>query len=597
MSFFKSFLASLLAIVVSFFIVFFFFVALIAGLASSGGEQAAPTVRVNSVLEIPISGLIPEVSVDDPFEQIFNPGAGAGKSMMGIIQNLEKAAADDKIKGVLLNVGLVSTSWSNLYEIREAIVRFKESGKFVYATTDDMGMNELGYYVATASDSLFTPPVSLFEFDGFYVQPYFLKEMFDKLGIEAQVGRSGSFKSAAEQFTRTNLSAENRLQYQEILSSTTDEFIRAVVEFTGKSREEIDQILNNSPVLYTTDAFEKGLIHELLYPEEVTNRIKTRLNVGDGDRLNTISSNRYYRVPKSAAGLEETKATDKIALIRASGNIMPDAAVGFGEEVGMITVKNFKSSLDKVLKDKNVKALVVRIDSPGGAATTSDMLYKMIREASEKMPVVASMSNVAASGGYYMAMGADTVMASPFTITGSIGVISIKYNVAELMNKKIGITFDEIRSHRNADWLSLTKPFNKEQADLFQDFNNRTYEVFLQVVSENRGMTRDQVHELAQGRVWTGKAALDNGLVDIQGGYDDAFRVAAEMAGITDYKRVMYPVEKTFIERLTQSTQSMTMSLFRSENELQQLARKLMYLAGPGQGFPLARMPFDLRIL
>jgi len=597
MSFFKSFLASLLAIMVSFFIVFFFFVALIAGLASSGGEQAAPTVRANSVLEIPISGAIPEVSVDDPFEEIFNPGAGAGKSMMGIIQNLEKAAADEKIKGVLLNVGLVSTSWSNLYEIREALLRFKESGKFVYATTDDMGMNELGYYVATASDSLFTPPVSLFEFDGFYVQPYFLKEMFDKLGIEAQVGRSGSFKSAAEQFTRTDLSPENRLQYQQILESSTEEFVRAVGEFTGKSREDIDQILNTTPVLYTTDAHAKGLIHELLYPEEVRNRIKARLDLKEDDRLNTITSNRYHRVSKSSAGLKESEATDKIAMIRASGNIMPDAALGFGEDVGMITVKNFKSSLDKVMNDKNVKALIVRIDSPGGAATTSDMLYKLIQEASEKMPVVASMSNVAASGGYYMAMGADTVIASPFTITGSIGVISLKYNVQELMNEKIGITFDEIRSHRNADWLSLTKPFDKEQADLFQNFNDQTYEVFLKVVSENRGMSRDQVHELAQGRVWTGKAALANGLVDVQGGYDDAFRVAAEMAGIQDYKKVIYPVEKTFIERLTQSTQTVTMSLFSSENELQMLARKLLHLAGPGQGFPLARMPFDLRIL
>lgn len=597
MSFFKSFLASLLAIMVSFFIVFFFFVALIAGLASSGGDQATPTVRDNSVLELSISGVIPEVSVDDPFEEIFNPGAGAGKSMMGIVQNLEKAAADEKIKGVVLNVGLVSSSWTNLYEIRQALVRFKESGKFVYATTDDMGMNELGYYVATASDSLFTPPVSLFEFDGFYAQPYFLKDMFDKLGIEAQVGRSGSFKSAAEQFTRTDLSPENRLQYQEILDSTTEEFLRAVAEFTGKSTEEINEILNKSPVLYTKDAHAKGLVHELLYPEQVNNRIKTRLSLKEDDRLNTISSNRYYRVPRSSAGLKESEATDKIALIRASGNIMPDAALGFGEEIDMITVKNFKSSLDKVLKDKNVKALIVRIDSPGGAATTSDMLYQLIKEASVKMPVVASMSNVAASGGYYMAMGADTVMASPFTITGSIGVISLKYNVAELMNEKIGITFDEIKSHQNADWLSLTKPFNNDQAELFQSFNDQTYEVFLGVVSGNRGMTRDEVHALAQGRVWTGKAALENGLIDVQGGYEDAFRVAAEMAGIEDYKKVIYPVEKTFIERITQTTQSAAVRLLSPQNELEVLARKLIYMAGPGQGFPMARMPFDLRIM
>jgi protease IV len=596
MGFFKSFLASLLAIFVSFFVLFFLFLALLAGLASTGSSDSQPFVRDNTILKLSISGGIPETASDDPFEQIFNPGGNAGSSMIGILENLEKAAADKRVAGVWLEMGPLGASWSTLYEVREALLKFKESGKFMYASTNDFGMNEQAYYLATVADSIFAPPVGMFEFDGFYLQPMFLKDMFDKLGIEAEVIRSGSFKSAGEMFTRNDLSAENREQYEAILSTSTDEFMTAVSSFTGLSRADLDNMLNNEPTLGTADAQNRGLINELLQPVEVEGRIKARLELEADAKLNTISGNRYYRVSKSSAGISTPSTSDKIAVIRASGTIMPQIVSGFGEESGTITVNNFKESLDKVLADKNVKALVIRIDSPGGAATTSDELQFLIKQAAEKMPVVASMSTTAASGGYYIAMGADTVMASPHTITGSIGVISMKYNVEELMNEKIGITFDEVLSHRNADWLSFTKPFTTEQANRFQDFNAATYERFLQIVSDNRGITRDQVHELAQGRVWTGRDAKENGLVDILGGYQDALNVAASMAGIENFNVVTYPVEKTFIERFASRTQNVAMTWLNPQTELQRLARKVLHLTGPGPGYPIARSHVEFRI-
>jgi len=596
MGFFKTFLASLLAIVVSFFVLFFLFLALLAGLASSGSSESQPFVRDNTVLKLTISGGIPETVSDDPFEQILNPGMNSGNSMIGILENVEKAAADKRIAGIWLEMGPLGASWSTLYEVRQALVKFKESGKFMYASTNDLGMNEQAYYLATVADSIFAPPVGMFEFDGFYLQPMFLKDMFDKLGIEAEVIRSGSFKSAGEMFTRNSLSTENREQYEAILNTSTDEFLAAVSSFTGLSRSDLDGMLNNEPTLGTADAYKRGLISGLLQPVEVEQRLKSRLELEADAKLNTINGNRYFRVSKSSAGITSPSTSNKIAVIRASGTIMPEIVSTFGDDSGIITVKNFKESLDKVLADKNVKAIVIRIDSPGGAATTSDELQFLIKQAADKLPVVASMSATAASGGYYMAMGADTVVASPHTITGSIGVISMKYNVEELMNDKIGITFDEVRSHRNADWLSFTKPFTAEQAERFQNFNEATYERFLNVVSENRGMTRDQVHELAQGRVWTGKDAKDNGLVDILGGYQDALKVAASMAGIDNFNVVTYPVEKTFIERLASRSQSVAMTWLHPQTELERLARKVLHLTGPGPGYPIARSPVEFRI-
>jgi protease IV len=596
MGFFKSFLASLLAIFVSFFVLFFFFIALLAGLASSGSTDSQPHVRDKTVLKLQLSGGIPETASDDPFQQILNPGMNAGNSMIGILENIEKAAADKRISGIWLELGPLGESWSTLFEVREALVKFKESGKFMYASTNDLGMNEQAYYLATVADSVFAPPVGVFEFDGFYLQPMFLKDMFDKLGIEAEVIRSGSFKSAGEMFTRKSLSAENREQYEAILNTSTDEFMRAVASFTGLSRSDLDNMLNNEPMLGTADAFKRGLINELLQPTEVEDRIKKRLDLAADAKLNTINGNRYFRVSRSSAGLSTASTTDKVAVIRASGTIMPEIVSGFGEDSGTITVNNFKESLNKVLADKNVKALVIRIDSPGGAATTSDELHFLIKQAAEKMPVVASMSTTAASGGYYMAMGADTVVASPHTVTGSIGVISMKYNVEELMTEKIGITFDEVRSHRNADWLSFTKPFTTEQAERFQSFNTATYERFLQVVADNRGMSRDHVHDLAQGRVWTGRDAKENGLVDVLGGYQDALRIAANMAGIDTYTVVTYPTEKTFIERFAARSQSVAMTWLNPQTEIEKLARKVLHLTGPGPGYPIARSPVEFRI-
>jgi len=597
MSFFRSFLASLLAIMVSFFIIFFFFVALIAGLASQGAGETEPYVRDNSVLKISIKGAIPERGNDDPFELMFNPTAGSGSSMTGIVENLEKAAADKKIKGVWLDLGLVSASWPHLDEIHSALETFKKSGKFVYASTDDLGMNEQAYYLATASDSLFIPPQTIFEFDGFYLQPYFLKSMFDKLGIDVEVVRSGPHKSFADTYTRNDLSPENRKQYEAILNSSTNEFMEAVGGFTKMNRAQLDAMLNNQPMIGAEAAFNNKLVHGLMYPDQFEAKLKARLEVKEKDKLNTISSNRYAKISRESVGLEAGDSDAKIAVINAAGDIMPGLVPGFEDQAGMITVSSFKKSLDKVVEDEDVKAIVIRIDSPGGSASTSDMLHHLIKNAAKKKPVVASMGNVAASGGYYMAMGADTVVASPFTITGSIGVISVKYNVNELMTKKLGITFDEVKSHQNADWFSLTKSFTPLQNKSMEASNAATYEAFLKVVSENRGMSRDQVNAVAEGRVWTGRDAKEKGLVDVLGGHKDAIAIAAKMAGVEKYGVTVYPKPTPFFERFAAGSTEIARTILQpSDFELETLARRLLHLGGSGKGYPSLRMPVEFTL-
>lgn len=569
-------------------------VALIAGLASSSASDSAPNVRSNTVLTINLSGSIPEVAVEDPFQQLMNPTMGVPVSVRTLRENLIKASADEKISGIWLKMGPVSSSWNHLYEVRNALIEFKESGKFLYASTDDVGFNEQAYYLATAADSVFSPAQSFFEFDGFYMQPYFMKNMFDKLGLEVQVSRSGSFKSAAESYTRTDLSPENELQYRAILDGSTREFLFSVAQSTGKSMDDLNALLNQTPILSAVKAHEHGFIDALMYPDQIERHIKNRMALEEKDRLNTITHQRYARVSDAAAGVQKVSTKDRIAVINAFGEIMPNV-LPFGDE-SLITATNFKRSLDRVVRDDNVKAIVIRIDSPGGSASTSDLLYHMIKEAAEKKPVIASMSSTAASGGYYMAMGADTVIASPFTVTGSIGVISMKYNFQELAEKKLGVTFDEVKSHQYADWLSFSRPFTDDEASKFLDFNLETYERFLEVVAGNRGMTRDQVHELAQGRVWTGTDAHENGLVDILGGYDEALRVAAEMAAIDNWDVVTYPAPRTFLERLSSNSQMMVTRVTNPAYELERLAHRLMFLSGAGQGQPVTRMPVEIRI-
>ena len=564
----------------------------------SSASEPEPYVRANTVLEISVVGDIPQRASQDPFEELFDPSSATKLSLEGLRSNLRKAAADDNIAAVWVKTNNVIASWANLHTARRYFQEFKESGKPVYFSTDDIGMNEKSYFLATVADSIFSPPVTSFQFDGFVAQFTFYRPMLEKIGIEPEIFRVGKYKSAVEPFMNESSSPESREQTRDILETASNTFVNAVAERTGKSTDEIHDLLNTEPVDRVEFALENGLIDALAYPDEVENIIKQRLEIDDDTDLRTISYGRYSRVSASRAGLEIPDTDNQIAVIYTSGMILPDLPSSpFATSTG-ITPNFVKRQLDRALENDDVKAIVIHINSPGGSATSSDLIWHYIKQASEKMPVVASMGSVAASGGYYMAMGADTVLAAENTITGSIGIFNLLFNTEELMTDKIGINYETLKTHEYADLFDLTRPFTSTEQRIIQENVESGYETFLSRVAEARGLTRDETHEVAQGRVYTGQAALDAGLIDLVGDVDKAIEIAAEMAEIEEYTLDVYPKRVDFFERLLSSSNARIKAAVTSwvPSDLMQTAEELHILMEQpaGQNWMLLPIRIDV---
>jgi protease IV len=594
MQFFKTFLASLLGTILG---VLVLVLILFAAIMSSSSDPE-PYIRSNTVLTINVMGDIPAKAIEDPFEELFNPQSGARLSLESLRSNLRKAAADDNIGAVWVKTNMVVASWANLESAYTYFEEYKESGKPLYFSTDDLGMNEKAYFLASVADSVFSPPETNFELDGFVAQFTFYRGMLEKIGVEPEIFRVGRYKSAVEPYMNESASPESIEQTTEILNSATNTFVNAIVKRTGKSADEVNELLNTPPVDRVDFALNNGLIDAIAFDNEIESIIKNRFELDEDADLRTVSFGRYSRVTAKSAGLEVPDTKDKIAVIYTSGIIMPNIPDSpFGSSAG-ITARSVKNQLDSATKDDNVKAIVIHIDSPGGAATTSDLLWNHIRQASEKVPVVASMGSVAASGGYYMAMGADTVLASPNTITGSIGIFSLLFNAEELLNDKMGIQYETLKTHEFADLYDLSRPFNAAERQVLQRSMESGYESFLARVAEARGMTRDEVHAVAQGRVYTGTDALEAGLVDIIGDLDRALEVAAEMAGIEEYLLDTYPKKKDLFETLFSSGNAQIRSMLTSwiPKDLRNDAHDLQAIMSQPAGMNWALLPFRIDV-
>ena len=596
MKFFKTLLASILGTLIGALLIILILFAI--GISSSG--ESEPYIKDQSVLHIELSGNIPDRTPSDPFQEIFQPQGINTVSLEGLKANLAKATSDDRIGGVLLSISAVSDSWSKMEEVHNLVSQFRDStDKFIYASTDDIGYSEKGYFLATATDSIFSPPESFFEFDGFYIQTSFYEKMFEEFGVKPEITRSGKFKSAVEPYFREEYSEENRLQLNAILNEFSETYVEKVAKATGKTPNQVHELLNSAPGLSMKRAFENGLVHLALYPNELDSLIKTHLGLSDDDDLNKVKYKRYNKVTKESAGLSTGSNSDKIAVLHASGTILPIAPQGFpGAEQAVITADKIKEELDDIRADDDVKALVVRVNSPGGAGTTSDLIWQMLRETSKEIPVIASMGSVAASGGYYIAMAADSIVASPTTITGSIGVFNTKFNTRELFSDKIGITFDVVETHEHADWLNPQHHFTDVEQQAFQRTADQFYETFIGKVAMSRSLTVDEVDERAQGRVWIGSDALDQQLVDLLGGLDKAIEVAAESANLESYSVVSYPAPKDIFEILYGSGMTQAQALISALNPnpyadyLQPVQEMFMLKSGQ----PMTLMPYRLEI-
>lgn len=593
MKFFKTLVATTLGTILA--VIILFFILLFTAL-STGGEPE-PYVRDNSVLKINIRGSLPARYLPNPFDELLNPGAVHPVSLSALRQNLAKAAADENIKGVLLEIDFVSEGWANLQEAHRVIAQFRDStDKFIYATSNDIGLNEKGYYLATATDSIFSPPETFFEFDGFYSQVTFYEGLFEKVGIETEITRSGKYKGAVEPYMRKDLSEANEYQLTQILNDVSSEFLTATSNKTGKSIEELNSLLNQAPHLAASFGYEAGLIDSLLYQNQLDSLINQRIGLAQDESFNTISNSRYAKVSNQSAGLDVPGGEGEIAIIYASGPILPGLGNSLFGEQAVITAPWFKDQLEKATDD-DVKALVIRINSPGGSGSTSDAIWNMIQEKRTKMPVIVSMGPVAASGGYYIAMAADSIVAEPTTITGSIGVFATKFNTKQLFNDELGITFDQVKSHQYADWLLPTQGFTPSEEKAFQAYVDSFYDTFITKVARSRGLTKQQVDDIAQGRVWTGTDARKEQLVDVLGGMDKALQIAANRAGLENYSTASYPKSKSLVELLLGATQTKVRSMiggtFFENAQMQKWNRQLSILT---KRDPLLLFPYDIII-
>ncbi|MEP5614206.1 MAG: signal peptide peptidase SppA, partial [Cyclobacteriaceae bacterium] len=531
MAFLRNLLATLVGLFLFSILGFFMFFAILA--AASTDEVIK--VKENSVLYFNMSGMLADKAVDDPFFEALSNGP-IQHSLLDIITAIKKAKTDSRIKGLYIEPLYLAAGYASLQEIRDAILDFKESGKFVYAYGEYL--SESDYYVASVADSVFVNPTGAIEFNGLSANVTFYKGLFDKLDIEPEVFRVGAFKSFVEPYVRKDMSGENRLQYSSLLISMYDTYLENLSESTGKSVDELNEISNLMKVRLPRDAKDQGLIHKVGYEDELKSVMKDRLGLLDDGKIPFINMRDYGQV----AANESTYSSNKIAVIVAQGDIV------MGGDEGIVG-ETFAKEIKRAREDNSVKAIVMRVNSGGGSMTASDIIWRELMLTKGQKPIIASMANAAASGGYYIAMPADTIIAQPNTITGSIGIFGLWLNLTGFLENKIGITHDVVKTGEYSDIYTVTRKLNSYERQIIQGTVEEGYETFTQKVADNRGMSQDDVKAIAEGRVWSGEQALENGLVDKLGSFNDAVSLAVDMAGITgDYRLAYYPKQKPFLE-------------------------------------------------
>ncbi|MEI6410834.1 MAG: signal peptide peptidase SppA [Bacteroidota bacterium] len=539
--FFKFLFASCLGTALALFLLFWIGIGWVTSLAGSATEKEKVSLKENSVLELDFKNAIPEKTNNIQMDPIsFDQEDILG--LHDIIAAIRKAKEDPNIKGIYLNATYITAGKATATSLREAIDDFKKSGKFVvsYANFYTQG----AYYVASVADSVLVNPVGGVDFRGYASTIAFYKGLLDKLDIQMRIFYAGKFKSATEPFRLDKMSDENRLQIRAYLGALYDNFIHDVSKSRNIPEADLRRIADNYEGNNSKSALKAHLVDRLAYEDEAFDLIKAKIGLNKKDKLNRISVEDYF----DARGKKLDLSTkDKIAVVYAEGTISD------GEEgrAGDLTDGKYVKILRGIRKDEHVKAIVLRVNSPGGSVLASENIFREIMLCKEAgKPIVVSMGDVAASGGYYISCQADSIFAEPNTITGSIGVFGMMPILQNTMKNKLGITYDTVRTGRFSAFGSPFLDFSPEEQNLIQSRINDTYEDFLNKVAKGRKMTRDQVHEIAQGRVWAGNKAKEIGLVDDMGNLDRAISAAAKLAGLDKYRTTEFPRTQTGIEQI-----------------------------------------------
>lgn len=536
MNFLKTFLASCLGSLLAMVILVSLFIGFLSGLS----QEKAVTVDAGSVLHLRLEAPITELELDDPLAEIFPGAAEQSLGLLRIKRVIEYAKTDPKIEGIYLNTSMVMAGFATIQELREAILDFRESGKWVVAYSDFY--SEGAYFLASAADKVYLYPEGEVEFNGLATEVMFFKKMFDKLEINPQVFRVGDFKSAVEPFLRESLSDENKLQLNSILGSLHGEMLKQVAEIRAIDPVKLKEIADKMLVRDAADAKALGLVDTLFYEDQVKHELRRRLNIGVDDRVPLI---RYSQYKKAVSNY--SSSGNEIAVIVADGDIVPGRS-----DNGLVGSTTMVELIRRARTNPKVKAIVLRVNSPGGVFQAADQMWREIALAAETKPVIASMSDYAASGGYYLAMACDTIVAQPTTITGSIGVFSVLFDLSAFLDHKIGITSEEVKTGEVGDLITVTRRLTDAEKSIWQKQTEKIYDTFIRKAADGRSMDETALRKIASGRVWTGLQAGDNGLADVMGGFDDAVEIAARNAGIgEDYKLRYYPQPRPLLERLT----------------------------------------------
>ncbi len=579
--------ASMLGMVLAIIVLFFLFVGIVSVMVSSLDNNKAVKIPGNSILEIRLDDPVTERTPSNPFKNFdfANMQSHNQPGLFDIIKNLDKAAKDPNINGIFLSVADIQCRNATTEEIRNALIRFKESKKFIIAYAEYYSQNS--YYLASVADKIYLHPEGVVEFKGYYTELMFFKNMFAKLEVEPQVIRHGKYKSFAEPFINEKMSNENRAQIKEFVDDSWNHTVEGIAKARKKNVDDLQQIARELKVQNANDALEYGLVDKLAYEDEITSELKKQAGVKGKGKLKLVSLNKYNRVPEKHDGYVK----EKIAVIFATGTI--SSGKGDEESIGSETTSQ---AIRKAREDENIKAIVFRVNSPGGSALASDVIWREITLAQKAKPVVVSMGDLAASGGYYISCSANTIVAQPNTITGSIGVIGILLNMKNLLNNKLGITTDTYKTGEFSDLGNPTRPLSSAEKQIIQNSIAKIYDTFTSHVAEGRKMRQSEVDSLGEGRVWSGEDALQSGLVDTLGNLNDAIKIAAKLAKVSKYRITELPEQKDALQEiLSQLNEEVSFSnlknVFGANAKYFKEIKEILKM----QGIQM-RMPFDVSV-
>ncbi len=577
------FLKFVFATIVGMFLFFLIGIFIIIGIAAAAGTEEVAKLEANSVLKLDLNYNIPEKTIDNPFAAL-SMGSMKPRKAIGlteILASIKKAKTDDNIKGIYLDLGINDNGYATLYAIRNQLLDFRKSGKFVYGYGEVL--TQKAYYLATSADKIYMNPNGGMELKGFGREIMYFKGMFDKLGIEVQDFHCGAFKSAIEPFVRENMSEPNRQQLMHLYSSVYGQFLSDIATARKIDTATLNTIINELQAETPQANKDLNLVDDVVYYDQVVDLMKGKVGIKKDKDLTLVELGKYTTTIE-----KKLEGENKIAVVYAEGNIVDGE--GQSDEIGGDT---YAKLISKLRKDEKVKAIVLRINSGGGSALASDVMWRELVLAKKDKPLVISFGDVAASGGYYMACMGDRIYAQPNTITGSIGVFGLIPNAGKMLKDKLGITTDEVEITKHGVLGGITKPLDAEEAAMAQRNVEKTYREFKERVATGRNKDTAYIETIAQGRVWTGTQGLANGLVDEIGGLDDAINFAAKKANLKDYRTKSYPEEKSFSDQIADSFGEAKADMIKEELGDEYEVYKTLQWVRKSKGVQM-RMVYDL---